>query len=77
MPDVYHRITEADEATVEQLAAAMEPRATDPAQQAMLSAYLDDAELPDGAKGFGDRLRYGRDQPCPGRPPRNGRGGGG
>ena len=50
MPDVYHRITEADETIVEQLAAAMELRATEPAQQAMLAAYLDDAGLPDGAR---------------------------
>jgi arsenite methyltransferase len=40
MPDVYAHITDVDEATIEQVAAAMELRATDPRQQEILATYL-------------------------------------
>jgi ubiquinone/menaquinone biosynthesis C-methylase UbiE len=50
MPDVYHTVTELDPAVAEQLAAAMELRATEPQQQAMLHSYLDDLDLPDRAE---------------------------
>jgi ubiquinone/menaquinone biosynthesis C-methylase UbiE len=49
MPDAYSIVTELDPAVAEQLADAMELRATDPQQQAMLAAYLDDLAMPDGA----------------------------
>jgi SAM-dependent methyltransferase len=49
MPDVYNQITELDPAVARQLAEAMELRARDPAQQAMLAAYLDGLDLPDRA----------------------------
>jgi ubiquinone/menaquinone biosynthesis C-methylase UbiE len=50
MPDVYNAVTELDPAVAKQLGDAMELRATEPAQQAMLAAYLDDLDLPEGAK---------------------------
>jgi ubiquinone/menaquinone biosynthesis C-methylase UbiE len=50
MPDVYNAVTELDPAVAKQLGDAMELRATEPAQQAMLAAYLDDLDLPAGAK---------------------------
>jgi ubiquinone/menaquinone biosynthesis C-methylase UbiE len=46
MPDVYTSIAEQPDAVVEQLAAAMELRATDPQQQAFVHAYLDGIDLP-------------------------------
>ena len=49
MPDVYNQITELDPALARQLAEAMELRARDPAQQAMLATYLDGLDLPDRA----------------------------
>lgn len=50
MPDVYNAVTELDPAVAKQLGDAMELRATDPAQQAMLATYLDDLDLSDGAR---------------------------
>jgi ubiquinone/menaquinone biosynthesis C-methylase UbiE len=50
MPDVYSRITEADEETSRQLGDAMELRFTDPQQQAMLSDYLGRIEWPEPAR---------------------------
>jgi ubiquinone/menaquinone biosynthesis C-methylase UbiE len=50
MPDVYNIVAQLNPAVAEQLADAMELRATDPQQQAMLSAYLDDLAMPDGAE---------------------------
>src|SRR3712207_4356424 len=50
MPDVYAQITEADPATAELVAQAMELRATDPEQRAMLARYLTHAGLPDNAR---------------------------
>jgi SAM-dependent methyltransferase len=49
LPDVYNKVTELDAAVGGQLADAMELRAKDPAQQAMLAAYLADLNLPDKA----------------------------
>jgi ubiquinone/menaquinone biosynthesis C-methylase UbiE len=49
MPDAYNKVTELDAAVAGQLADAMELRAKDPAQQAMLAAYLTDLDLPDKA----------------------------
>jgi ubiquinone/menaquinone biosynthesis C-methylase UbiE len=40
MPDVYATITQQDDAVVDQLARAMELRATDPRQQAFVTDYL-------------------------------------
>jgi SAM-dependent methyltransferase len=50
VPDVYAHIAEADATTAAQVAGAMELRATDPQQRAMLDAYLADAALPDGSR---------------------------
>ena len=50
MPDIYATITEADAATAEQLAGAMELRAADPQQRAFLQAYLAELDLPAGAR---------------------------
>ena len=50
MPDVYRSVTELDPAVAEKLADAMELRATEPQQQAMLSDYLADLALPDRAR---------------------------
>jgi ubiquinone/menaquinone biosynthesis C-methylase UbiE len=47
MPDAYARITELDDATVAQLADAMELRATDPVQLGFVDAYLADVRLLD------------------------------
>jgi ubiquinone/menaquinone biosynthesis C-methylase UbiE len=44
MPDIYATIAEADPATVARIGEALETRAADPAQRAMLESYL--AELP-------------------------------
>ena len=49
MPDLYSAVTNLDPAVAKQLGDAMELRATEPAQQAMLAAYLEDIDLPDGA----------------------------
>lgn len=49
MPDVYNKVTELDAAVAGRLGDAMELRAKDPAQQAMLAAYLADLDLPDKA----------------------------
>lgn len=50
MPDVYAAITEVDPATLEQVANAMEVSATDPQQQAMVTAYLADVAVAPGAR---------------------------
>ena len=50
MPDIYATITETDPATAEQLAGAMELRATDQQQRAFLQAYVADLALPAGAR---------------------------
>jgi ubiquinone/menaquinone biosynthesis C-methylase UbiE len=50
MPDVYAHITEADETTVEQVATAMELRATDPRQREILATYLDRIDWPPDAR---------------------------
>jgi ubiquinone/menaquinone biosynthesis C-methylase UbiE len=50
MPDIYTRVTEAASQTLMGLMAALELRAADPQQQAMLQTYLADAALPQGAR---------------------------
>ena len=50
MPDVYTRVTEADPEVLEGLMRALEIRAADPQQRAMLHTYLTDAALPQGAR---------------------------
>ena len=50
MPDFYNAVTDLDPAVAEQLGNAMELRALDPQQQAMLAAYLDDLILPGGER---------------------------
>jgi SAM-dependent methyltransferase len=49
MPDVYSIITEIDDATVAQVATAMEVSAADEQHRAMVQAYLSDLDVPDGA----------------------------
>jgi hypothetical protein len=46
MPDVYATITEADPATLERLVGAMEIRAAQPRQRAMLESYLSEVPFP-------------------------------
>jgi SAM-dependent methyltransferase len=50
MPDVYTTITEAAPALLEGLMTALERRAADPQQRAMLDTYLADAAIPQGAR---------------------------
>jgi SAM-dependent methyltransferase len=50
VPDVYLSIADAPSPVLERLMAALESRAADPQQQAMLRAYLTDADLPEGAR---------------------------
>jgi ubiquinone/menaquinone biosynthesis C-methylase UbiE len=50
MPDVYATITSAPAAVVDQIAAVLELRATDPQQRAMREAYLSDLLLPENAR---------------------------
>jgi SAM-dependent methyltransferase len=50
MPDVYIKITEATPALLEGLITALEHRAADPQQRAMLDTYLADASIPQGAR---------------------------
>lgn len=50
MPDIYVRVREAPPAILAGLMAALELRAADPQQRAMLEAYLADAALPRGAR---------------------------
>jgi ubiquinone/menaquinone biosynthesis C-methylase UbiE len=50
MPDAYLGIAEAPRGVVEGLMAALEMRAADPQQQAMLRTYLTDAALAPGAR---------------------------
>jgi ubiquinone/menaquinone biosynthesis C-methylase UbiE len=50
MPDVYAHITEVDETTIDQVATAMELRATDPRQQEILSTYLARIDWPRRAR---------------------------
>jgi precorrin-6B methylase 2 len=46
MPDIYIRVTEAPPNILEGLMSALETRAADPQQRAMLNTYLSDAALP-------------------------------
>ena len=50
MPDIYARVTEASPQILAGLIAALELRAADPQQRAMLHTYLTDAALPLGAR---------------------------
>lgn len=50
MPDIYTKITEAPSGILVGLMAALEARAADPQQRAMLQTYLTDAALPEGAR---------------------------
>lgn len=50
MPDVYATITEAEPAILERLVNAMEVRAAQPAQAAMLESYLAEVGFPSGAR---------------------------
>jgi ubiquinone/menaquinone biosynthesis C-methylase UbiE len=50
MPDVYVKVTEADPRVLQGLMTALEIRAADPQQRAMLHTYLTDAALPPGAR---------------------------
>ena len=50
MPDVYITITEAAPTILEGLMTALELRAADPQQRAMLDTYLTDAAIPQGAR---------------------------
>jgi ubiquinone/menaquinone biosynthesis C-methylase UbiE len=50
MPDVYAKVTEAAPQILESLMTALELRASDPQQRAMLHTYLTDAALPQGAR---------------------------
>jgi ubiquinone/menaquinone biosynthesis C-methylase UbiE len=50
MPDVYADVDNVDPAVAEQLGDAMELRAHDPQQQAMLASYLDEMSLPAAAR---------------------------
>jgi SAM-dependent methyltransferase len=50
MPDVYATIAAADPAVVARLAQALEVRGADPAQRAMLEAYLAEVAFPPGAR---------------------------
>ena len=46
MPDIYATIAEADAVIVERIAVALETRAADPAQRAMLESYLAEIAFP-------------------------------
>ena len=50
MPDIYTKVTEAPAQILVGLMAALELRAADPQQRAMLHTYLTDAALPQGAR---------------------------
>jgi hypothetical protein len=50
MPDIYTKVTEAAPKILEGLMTALELRAADPQQRAMLHTYLTDAALPRGAR---------------------------
>ena len=50
MPDIYTRITDAPAGSLAGLMAALEARAREPQQRAMLETYLTDAALPHGAR---------------------------
>lgn len=49
MTDIYVRVTEAAPSVLEGLMKALEVRAADPQQRAMLDTYLSDAAFPDGS----------------------------
>ncbi len=53
MPDIYTTVTEAPPQILAGLMAALELRAADPQQRAMLQAYLSDATLPPRARVLG------------------------
>jgi hypothetical protein len=48
MPDIYVKVKEASPQILEGLMRALELRAADPQQRAMLNAFLTDAALPKG-----------------------------
>jgi len=50
MPDIYTRVTEAAAKILESLMTALEIRAADPQQRAMLQTYLTDMSLSQGAR---------------------------
>ncbi|MCL4264164.1 MAG: methyltransferase domain-containing protein [Anaerolineae bacterium] len=50
MPDIYTKVTKAPSQTLMGLMDALELRAADPQQRAMLQTYLTDAALPQGAR---------------------------
>jgi SAM-dependent methyltransferase len=50
MPDIYIRVTEAPPNILEGLMSALETRAADPQQRAMLNTYLSDAALPPNSR---------------------------
>jgi trans-aconitate methyltransferase len=50
MPDVYFTITKAAPALLEGLMTALERRAADPQQRAMLDTYLADVTIPQDAR---------------------------
>jgi ubiquinone/menaquinone biosynthesis C-methylase UbiE len=50
MPDIYTHITDAASALLAGLMTALERRAADPQQRAMLDTYLADAAIPQGAR---------------------------
>jgi ubiquinone/menaquinone biosynthesis C-methylase UbiE len=50
MPDIYTKVKEAAPQILEGLMTALELRAADPQQRAMLQTYLTDAALPEGAR---------------------------
>jgi hypothetical protein len=64
MPDVYNAVTDLDPPVAQQLGDAMELRATEPAQQAMLTAYLDDLDLVTSPQGRALRGRERRLESC-------------
>lgn len=50
VPDIYIKVKEASPQIPEGLMSALELRAADPQQRAMLNAHLTDAALPHGAR---------------------------
>jgi hypothetical protein len=50
VPDIYTNVTEAPLQILTGLMAALEIRAADPQQRALLQTYLTDAALPPGAR---------------------------
>jgi SAM-dependent methyltransferase len=50
MPDIFATITDATSEVLESIMTVLELRAADPQQRAMLSTYLTDADIPQGAR---------------------------